>query len=367
MNAGNGEKPEVTGNIEKDGNTEYAETLSVLLTATPNLRASFFADPTRQVGKSLPPAKSWVYGTGRDWGWLPWYWPSDLFRYRQARKHLAQDVLQEMKKRVTDSSQGQAITASINTDSVFAEYFAPIVKVSLRSFSTVYVLSLAAFAVGIGLIAVGAYVAISPPSGTDSTVVASVFGGTGAFSALGSVYTMAKSGIREVTNDHTRVSLVLTSFATQLGQLRTIIERSDDGKDSLIVNPEMQSTQGAGTQSTQGAGTQSSQSTGTQSTQSTREQRIKEAKLLNKCIEKSMKAALKEIPITDKSSASNSNKPSASDSNKPSASDSNKPSASDSKDVDASSAKDSIIRNSNSRFKRIANAWATPRLSNADK
>jgi hypothetical protein len=36
---------------------------------------------------------------------------------------------------------------------------------------------------------------------------------------------MATRGIREATLDHARVRLVLTAFATQLGQLRAIIEK----------------------------------------------------------------------------------------------------------------------------------------------
>jgi hypothetical protein len=39
---------------------------------------------------------------------------------------------------------------------------------------------------------------------------------------------MAKRGIREATPDHTRVRLVLTAFATQLGQLRSLAERPRD-------------------------------------------------------------------------------------------------------------------------------------------
>jgi hypothetical protein len=54
--------------------------------------------------------------------------------------------------------------------------------------------------------------------------VASVFGGSGAVSALGSVFGMAVSGIRQATSDLARVRVVLTAFATQLGQLRAQFE-----------------------------------------------------------------------------------------------------------------------------------------------
>jgi hypothetical protein len=115
------------------------------------------------------------------------------------------------------------VKADVNADSVFEEYFAPIVKVSQRSFATVYALSIAAFITGVCLIAVGAYVAIASPSGTNSTVVASIFGGSGALSALGSLYKLATTGITEAMDELARVRIVMTSFATQLGQIRAVI------------------------------------------------------------------------------------------------------------------------------------------------
>jgi hypothetical protein len=200
-----------------------ARVLAALLTATPNLRARLFADPTRQAGTSLPPAKYWSYRPSGP-GWLPWNWYGSPFRYRLERAALAKRVLDEITSQVGSDDKGQGITASVSTDSVFEEYFAPIVKVSQRSFTSVFYLSIAAFIAGLSLIGIGSYIAIVPHAGTNSTVVASIFGGSGAISALGAVYAMATRGIREATLDHARVRLVLTAFATQLGQLRAIIE-----------------------------------------------------------------------------------------------------------------------------------------------
>jgi hypothetical protein len=213
-----------------------AGTLATLLTATPNLRARFLANPTREAGKSLPPVKYWDYSPPPGWRWLPWYWYGSPFRHRKERARLAKAILEQMTRQVKD----QKITAAVNTDSVFEEYFAPIVRVSQRSFTSVYLLSIAAFVAGLGLIGIGTYIAVSPRSGTNSTVVASIFGGSGAISALGAVYAMATQGIREATLDHARVRVVLTAFATQIGQLRAIIERppGDDTQtiDALIAH-----------------------------------------------------------------------------------------------------------------------------------
>ena len=244
---------------DKNEISREAETLTILLTSTPNLRARFFANPTREVVKSLPPPKSWDYRRP-DWSWLPWYWLGSPFRYRIERQRLAKDILEKITAQVKD----QAITASVNTDSVFEEYFAPIVRVSQRSFTSVYYLSIAAFLVGLSLIGVGTYIAIYPPHATNSTVVASVFGGSGAISALGAVYTMATRGIREATLDHARVRVVLTAFATQIGQLRAIIEIPSAGDKQAGENAKAQS--------------------------------IANAQALNEAIGNSMDAALKGIP-----------------------------------------------------------------------
>jgi hypothetical protein len=225
-----------------------AELLAALLTATPNLRARFFADPTHRAGKSLPPAKSWDYRISGS-PWAPRNWPGSPFRYRRERALLAKSILGKITFKVQKGDLG----ASVNTDSVFEEYFAPIVRVSQRSYTSVFYLSIAAFVTGISLIGAGVYLAIAPRTGTNSTVVSSIFGGSGAISALGAVQAMATRGIREATLDHARMRLVLTAFATQLGQLRAIIEKPPP-------------------------------------------QKRPEAEALNDAIEKSMKAALDEIP-----------------------------------------------------------------------
>jgi hypothetical protein len=206
-----------------------AQALAAVLTATPSLRAAFFANPTRDVGKLLPPPRYWVYETEMEW----WQWLLPLnwwppFRHRNVRGQLAKDVLDCISEKV----QTKELSSSINTDSVFAEYFAPIVKVSERTYASVYILSWAAFLAGVGLIAVGAVIGFINPSGVNSTVLASVFGGTGAVSALGSVLTMSVSTMRLATSDLSSTRLVLTAFATQLGQLRGIVE----GKPAQLVN-----------------------------------------------------------------------------------------------------------------------------------
>jgi hypothetical protein len=218
--------PKAAGTVSSE-----AEILAALLTATPNLRARFFANPTRQAGKSLPPAKFWDYHPSGS-AWLPWNWYGSPFRYRREQALLAKAIIKQITGQVQSKDQSQGITASVNTDSVFEEYFAPIVKISQRSFTSVFYLSIAAFIAGICLIGVGTYIAIVPKTGTNSTIVGSIFGGSGAISALGAVYAMATRGIREATLDHARVRLVLTAFATQLGQLRAIIEKPPPQKIS---------------------------------------------------------------------------------------------------------------------------------------
>jgi hypothetical protein len=202
---------------------EVVADLATLLMATPNLRARFFADPTREIGKRLPARKYWEYGLKTP----PWNLIATLGELRKTRAAIAQKIVCRIARQIDD---GQ-LTSSINTDAVFAEFFAPIVRVSQRSFYTVFFLSCGTFLGGLGLIGCGVWIAVDPPSDTNSTVVASIFGGAGTIGALGSVYAMAKQGIREATIDHARLRMVLTAFATQLGQLRAVAERPPDDAD----------------------------------------------------------------------------------------------------------------------------------------
>jgi hypothetical protein len=177
----------------------------------------FFANPTRAIGKSLPPAKYWEYEEpDRLWRWIRRY------RWRRAvRASLAQKIVLKIATQI----EGKKLSSAVNTDAVFQDFFAPIVRVSQRTFTSVFFLSWAAFLAGLALIASGVVIAIRHPSSGDATVTASVFGGSGAISALGSVYALATQGIREAALDHARLRAVLTAFATQLGQLRAVAER----------------------------------------------------------------------------------------------------------------------------------------------
>jgi hypothetical protein len=152
---------------------------------------------------------------------FPWFWYQPL-RYHGARRRLAKEVFDKVAAQV----ENQTLSSSINTDSVFDEFFSPVVRLSQRSYTSVYLLSWAAFFVGVALIGVGTYVGLHPPKGVNGTTVASIFGGGGAVTAVGSVLAMAVSSIRQATSDHARVRVVLTAFATQLGQLRAQFEGS---------------------------------------------------------------------------------------------------------------------------------------------
>lgn len=208
---------------------EDADRFAALMVATPSQRAAFFANPVRAIGNSLPPPKYWNYKDGSS-PWWPWFWYRPL-RFRRDRRRIVREVFDKVADQVVD----QTLASSINTDSVFDEFFAPIVKVSQRSYTSVYFLSWAAFIIGVALIGIGTYVGVHPPKGVDSTIVASIFGSSGAISALGSVLSMAVNGIRQVSLDLAKVRVVLTAFATQLGQLRAIYEGNSTSTQQVTL------------------------------------------------------------------------------------------------------------------------------------
>jgi len=201
--------------------------LATLLTATPKLRARLLANPTAEVGKQLPSPAHWTYSL-------------DEGIRAQQRAKLAKDVLLA----IAASVKHGELASTVNTDSVFEDYFTPIVRASERSFNTTFRLSVGAFVTGIALIGAGVYIAIASPAGTNSTVVASIFGGTGAISALGSVLAMAASGIRDATRDHARLWVTLTGFATELGQLRALaeIDKVPTQKSVTEINAEIRTS-----------------------------------------------------------------------------------------------------------------------------
>lgn len=225
---------------DRDVGLTDADYLAALLTATPSLRAQFFGNPIRTIGKSLPPPKYWDYHGGSSM-WLPWFWYQPL-RYRRERRALAKKVFDK----VAGEVENQTLSSSINTDSVFDEFFSPIVRASQRSYTSVYLLSWAAFVIGVGLIGIGTYIGIHPPKGINGTIVASIFGGSGAVSALGSVFAMAVNGIRQATSDLARVRVVLTAFATQLGQLRAQFEGSSSSTTQPTFGSVLQLNQAIG-------------------------------------------------------------------------------------------------------------------------
>jgi hypothetical protein len=204
-----------------------ATLLATLMTATPGLRAKLFTNPTKQVSKNLPSDGRWNYDPGKKGTDPSNPIPAIRFpfgdaaaRRRASRARLYREVIGAISADVTDGK----LQTTVNTDAIFEEYFAPLVRVSQRSLRQVLLLTWLAFAAGLALIGAGVWIAVDPPKNVNSTLVASIFGTGGAASTLGAMYARSKQGIREATLDVVKLRMVLTGFATQLGQLRSIAE-----------------------------------------------------------------------------------------------------------------------------------------------
>lgn len=213
-----------------------SDTLVTLLTASPSLRAEFFADPDKAVQSHLPSPKNW--DSGLDPTWLGFNWFAQRIRVRRLcrrlyRARLGKAVLEEIANRVKHEN----LSATINTEAIYEEYFAPAVHASQRSFDWTIRLSVSVFLIGCLMIVSGVVVALHPVKGVDSTILASIFGGSGAISALGGVYATVLRGMSGATTDHTKLRLVLTGFATELGQLRGCVENiSADGVPKTLTD-----------------------------------------------------------------------------------------------------------------------------------
>src|SRR5439155_15140114 len=194
-------EPALAGRQMTSRQVTAAKRLATLLAATPSLRAKFFTKPTK-LGRQLPPRKYWDYGINPKL--LPWH-PWEFVRERHyKRARLAQQTLEEMAKRIDEGE----LSSSVNTDAIFEDFFLPIVRVSQRTFNAIFILSIAAFIVGSGLIGAGVYIALYPPKHGSSTILGSVFGGTGAVSALSGVYAMATKGIARASTSNAKLRTV---------------------------------------------------------------------------------------------------------------------------------------------------------------
>jgi hypothetical protein len=90
------------------------EPLASVLTATPSLRAKFFAHPTRAIGTNLPSSKYWEYGDTYHW----WRWFKTYRWRRKVRARLAQAILLEVAKQIKDKK----LSSTVNTDAVFEDF-----------------------------------------------------------------------------------------------------------------------------------------------------------------------------------------------------------------------------------------------------
>ena len=82
---------------------QIVEHLAGVLSATPGLRAKFFANPTGEIGKRLPPLKYWNYGprtTSPLWRW-PWNKAiRERWACRESRARLAEAIFRQIASQV---------------------------------------------------------------------------------------------------------------------------------------------------------------------------------------------------------------------------------------------------------------------------
>ena len=117
--------------------------------------------------------------------------------------------------------RGEA-ASSAHAEAVMRQFFQAAIRNPELSFMSILGLSILTFVVGVALVVTGIVTAFVGDDNTRNTIIASVFGGGGVVSALGSVYTLARRGVSIANADHAQIRLILSGFATELGHLRAL-------------------------------------------------------------------------------------------------------------------------------------------------
>jgi hypothetical protein len=91
-----------------------------------------------------------------------------------------------------------------------------------RAFNAVFWLSILAFFIGVGFLAVSIVAAFIGEVTTQKAVLGSASGGSGAVVILGTVFTISQDSIRNANRENAQIRLALTGFATVMAHLRAI-------------------------------------------------------------------------------------------------------------------------------------------------
>ncbi len=169
------------------------------IATTPGLRAKYFED--------APAAIAGVVGAKRQFG----------LGVDSETKKLREQALAKVPAMMLEKAEA---ASSAHSEAVMAQFFKGAIRNPELSFRFILWLSIATFAAGIALVAAGLVTAFITDDATRTTVVASVFGGSGVAGVLGSVYALARRGVSQANANHAQLRLILTGFATELGHLR---------------------------------------------------------------------------------------------------------------------------------------------------
>jgi hypothetical protein len=168
------------------------------IVSSPRQRAKLFDDPRAAVAEAVPTKGPFGLTVDPD--------------TKELRRQVLEKIPNEMKK-------GEK-ASSVHADAVIEQFFQEAIRNPELSFLSILGLSIATFLVGLALIAVGLARVFVGDVTTQEAVIASLFAGGGFAGALGSIYTLTRTGVSLANARHAQLRLILTGFATELGHLR---------------------------------------------------------------------------------------------------------------------------------------------------
>lgn len=185
------------------------ELMAEMVVTNPKLREDYFSNPSRVMAQMLP-------GTGIG--------PLELRTTKETkekRNALASNVIQR-----TENNRTWNLSRETAAEKMFLQ---DAMRNPQRTFNAVLILSYATFLVGIALV-VGAFIA---GFNNEDTTLVGLTGGGSLIATLGTVFLTSRKAIRRVNGDNAQIRVILSSFASEMANLRMVEVKNIEGAEEV--------------------------------------------------------------------------------------------------------------------------------------
>lgn len=192
-----------------------------MIIKNPKLRAKYFSNPTQLMEQIVPMTLK-----GRFAG-------DESKKIKEGRVDLGNKLAQKVSEDKKLSAWGEAYTERDT-------YFKNARQNLQRTFNAILWISYATFSIGVALIVMAIIGGFAADGNIVKTVLASLSGTGGLIATLCSLHITTRDSIRRVNGDNVQIRMILSTFTTELANLRSIDIK--DSNEVLWVNNELKRT-----------------------------------------------------------------------------------------------------------------------------